>query len=335
MEATFCVGCGAARVPGDLFCRSCGQSFAAAAAPAPSAAPMPAVPPAAQEPVASAQPVASAVPTGWPGPTGWPTVPATMTVRPRRSASNRAAWGCATLIIAVLVIGAIGAYLEGDTGGSGGGAGPGSPDGTATATEPSPTDSATWQATESPASEEPTPREVSLTDALAAQLVSLTATGKNLQDLSVTVQSHADETLAVTVPAGLLFTPASSATQPMVVTWAAVINVAPRGSETMMLSVACASMDLDQPDGSDSFTVSTTPAAADLQKLVGMLSFRSAEFRVQQFAIWTITNDPPRDGYVGLGSFGMGSGPDSEEIAQIKSLFTEAGIDPSRYQALR
>jgi hypothetical protein len=62
--------------------------------------------------------------------------------------------------------------------------------------------------------------------------------------------------------------------------------------------------------------------------------FAGQTFRVRQFAIWTITDNPTRTGYVGLGSFGIGSGPRDEEIAVIRQLFVKAGLDPTAYLAL-
>jgi hypothetical protein len=40
-----------------------------------------------------------------------------------------------------------------------------------------------------------------------------------------------------------------------------------------------------------------------------------------------------RDGYVGLGTFGFGSGPSNEEMNRINTLFADAGISASDYYA--
>lgn len=61
---------------------------------------------------------------------------------------------------------------------------------------------------------------------------------------------------------------------------------------------------------------------------------RPPGLRVQQFAIWTITDNPTKDGYVGIGSFGFGSGPGKTELARIKALFKAAGIPTTKYRAL-
>jgi len=97
--------------------------------------------------------------------------------------------------------------------------------------------------------------------------------------------------------------------------------------------VACANMRLGEPDEEDSFTVSLEGTPEDLVKLLNLIEFQIETFRIKQFAIWTITDNPTRNGYVGLGYFGMGSGPQDEEMDRIRTLFELAGIDTSKYQA--
>jgi hypothetical protein len=188
---------------------------------------------------------------------------------------------------------------------------------------------------------EPTPSpttkvvRVSLADALSQKLVTMTAAGKNLQQLSLDLVSLAKETLEVIVDPGLIFEPAARSTQPMVVTSRFEIRLDPGDTASRILDVACDSMHLDEPGAGDTFKLSTTRSTASLRALVGAPSFSDAAFRIQQFAIWTLTDNPTRTGYVELGSFGVGSGPDAAEIAVIKTIFTEAGLDPAKYRALR
>jgi hypothetical protein len=122
----------------------------------------------------------------------------------------------------------------------------------------------------------------------------------------------------------------------MVVIEQKAISLKSRGSvSSRSVPMACASMELDQPDANDAFTISTIPAPEDLTKLLNLPDFHAETFRVQQFAIWTITDNPPRDGYVHLGTFGFGSGPSDEEMQRIRTLFEEAGISTDKYQALQ
>jgi len=66
------------------------------------------------------------------------------------------------------------------------------------------------------------------------------------------------------------------------------------------IDAACASMELTAPSESDNLTLSIETPPEDLNKLLYLSDFRSETYRVQQFAIWTITDNPERDGYVGI-----------------------------------
>jgi len=94
-------------------------------------------------------------------------------------------------------------------------------------------------------------------------------------------------------------------------------------------------MELDMPGESDTFLIRSVPATEDLAKLLNLPDFADETFRVQQFAVWTITDNPTRDGYIGIGYFGFGTGPDDEEILRIQALFANAGISTDNYQALQ
>lgn len=103
------------------------------------------------------------------------------------------------------------------------------------------------------------------------------------------------------------------------------------------VDVACAQMHDDQPGEtgkSDAFSVRAALAKGDLAKLLKSQGFAEAGFRVQQFAVWTITNNPSRSGYVHLTSFGIGSGPSAADLREIKAMFKDAGITTGAYRAL-
>jgi hypothetical protein len=311
-----CTSCGAVRRSDDRFCRSCGRAFETAGPVA--LPPRPAA--AAAGPVLATVP---AVPTV-PGAGGkLSSLPVSVRGRPGSSslsAVGRGVLGCLAVFVLLGVVGLVGAFLSGELDGSPRPTIPG-----AIATAPhAPT-----------APVEATPVQVTLADALAEGLIEMQAAGVDLQELSLSLDSLADEPLDIVVPAGVVFEPASGSTQPMVVIRESVISLEPGGSTDWILDVACASMELDQPDEADAFAISTAATPRDLAALLALPSFADADFRVQQFAVWTITDDPTRDGYVGLGSFGFGNGPDDDEIAQIKALFEQSGIDTADYRALR
>jgi hypothetical protein len=180
---------------------------------------------------------------------------------------------------------------------------------------------------------EPSPRSVTLAEAVADGLVRMLAEGRNLQVLDLTLTSLVDEPLEVVIPAGLLFDAKARGTQSMVVTVQETIELGPNEELSWPLDVACAAMELDTPGADDRFSIASAPAK--LRALVTSADFAAADFRIQQFAIWTITDNPTQSGFVGIGSYGLGSGPDDDEIAEIRALFEAAGLDPSDYRALR
>lgn len=178
---------------------------------------------------------------------------------------------------------------------------------------------------------------VELRQALAAGEVTATGTGDGLERLDLDLTSKVDRPLEVTIEAGTLLEPHAKGTQTMMVVWGDSVELGPGATESVTLDVNCVEMHQDQPTSEDSFTVSTGSADADLTLLLAEPTLADATGRVRQFAIWTITNNPKRGDYVPLGSTFevFGTRPDDEEIAQIRSLFVAAGIDISKYRALR
>jgi hypothetical protein len=187
-----------------------------------------------------------------------------------------------------------------------------------------------------PAAPPPAATAVELGQAVARELARATITGQGLERIDLALESLSEQPLEISIEAGTIFLAQTGGTQNMVVRRPRMVELPTRGSkETLTLSAACANMELNAPEESDNFTVSTAPVPEDLIKLLNLPAFLEEPFRVQQFAIWTITDNPPRGGYVGLGYFGVGSGPSDEEMQAIRALFQQAGIPTERYQALQ
>lgn len=179
------------------------------------------------------------------------------------------------------------------------------------------------------------PAEVTLRQAIADGLVTARGTGNSLASLELRIESKTDKVMLVTVQPGTLLDPANKATQTMVVIRSTTVDLGPSATETVTLDVACAQMHDDQPGSGDTFAVRDGLASEDLRKLIAGAAFGAAEFRVQQFAVWTIQSNPTKTGYVGIGSFGFGGGPDAKELGQIKAIVRDAGLDPGDYRALK
>jgi len=178
---------------------------------------------------------------------------------------------------------------------------------------------------------------VELRQALDEGMVTITGTGDGLQNLDVELTSEVDVDLDVTIEVGTLLEPRARGTQLMVVVEQQTVSLAARVTASVSLDVACSEMHQDQPTGDDTFRVLDDRPAADLTRLLETPEFRDFSGRVQQFAVWTITNNPKRNDYVGLrsGFSVFGTGPDDTEIASIRDLFEMAGIDTGKYRALR
>ncbi|MEP7378549.1 MAG: hypothetical protein ABI725_03205 [Chloroflexota bacterium] len=180
-------------------------------------------------------------------------------------------------------------------------------------------------------------REAELRQALADGLVSVTGTGDGLQSLDLSLTSEVDFDLDVTIEVGTQLEPRVRGTQLMVVLEELTVSLAANATADVTLEVACAEMHQDQPTGDDTFHVVDAPPQADLIRLLQIPDFREESGRVQQFAVWTATNNPGRNGYVGLTSgFDIfGTGPNDDEIDAVRTLFNTAGIDTDKYRALK
>jgi len=136
------------------------------------------------------------------------------------------------------------------------------------------------------------------------------------------------------VLAGTVFEPDSSRTQNMVTLVEKKVKLSTYGErKSFSIAVACANMNRDTPDKNDSFKISTTKVPGDLSRLLKLDKFHETSSRVQQFAIWTITDNPQRNGYMRIVFIGFGSGPTDNEMQTIKELFINAGIPLVKYRA--
>jgi starvation-inducible outer membrane lipoprotein len=211
-------------------------------------------------------------------------------------------------------------------------------------TSPKPTQNVSPTSVKTVQSPKPTPKQtptpsmakLELSEAISKGLVRVTGSGNGLETISISIESKSDESLELAIQSGTIFKALSGSTQSMVTREEVTVVLGPRGSKvSISIDAACANMYLNTPDEDDKFAVRKTPASDDLKKLLALSEFRREDFRVQQFAIWTITDNPSREGYVGIGEFGLGSGPDKDELQRIRTLFEKAEISTEKYRALR
>ncbi len=179
------------------------------------------------------------------------------------------------------------------------------------------------------------PRIVEISAAIEDNLISAHISGEGLETISVNVTSNTDYTMNITIQPGTVFQVQTAGVQNMVALYKNELSLGPRLQDSFYVSVACFNMESETPGNTDAFTISRIQPPADLGKLLGIPDFSSKSFRVQQFAIWTITENPTRYGYVGLttGLSPFGTGPSDTELQEIQTLFTQAGIFLQNYRA--
>jgi hypothetical protein len=158
--------------------------------------------------------------------------------------------------------------------------------------------------------------------------------GNGIETMDLSLSSKSRSVLDVTVDAGMMFEANSSNVQSMVATNTTDVTLNPGDSGvTLTVDVSCTNMNLEAPAQGDTFYVQGSHSS-DLRHLVNLADFQQASPRVQQFAVWTITDNPTRDGFVELCSTDC-SGPTDDEMNQIRQLLVEAGMDASKYAAFQ
>lgn len=187
----------------------------------------------------------------------------------------------------------------------------------------------------------PTPSpglQLLLDEAEARGLAQVDVTGVGLTSIRIDLQSTSTDPLNVSISPGTIFEAQSAGTQNMVVTKQRDVYLSSYGSsKAVTVPAACANMELDVPDEGDTFGRIRRTPSEDLLKLLSLPDFSDETTRVQQFAVWTITDNPDtRFDYRGLRTSlqSWGSGPDEDEILRIQTLFKEAGISTYKYPAL-
>ena len=178
---------------------------------------------------------------------------------------------------------------------------------------------------------------VDLIEAVEGGLVEVRAAGTgSINRIELRLTSNTEDNLEVTILPGMIFTSSAVGIQSMVVIEERIVLLdSYEVTNPLDVDAACANMELDAPEESNSLLLSMTAPPADLMKLLNTPDFYAESTRVRQFAIWTITDNPERDGYMGIatGFQVFGTGPSDEEMAKIQLLFENAGIDIANYKA--
>jgi hypothetical protein len=188
---------------------------------------------------------------------------------------------------------------------------------------------------ETPATPEPTPRTIELTAAIEEGAITIKVRGDGLQAIDLTITPSIEDDMEIVVEPGTRFAPGAAGTQVMVVSEEARIEVRGGFEVDWELDVACGEMNDATPTADDGFTLVLEEPPQDLVNLLNAAAFLEESFRVQQFAIWTITDNPAPGAFMGLSSPSASGGPSAGEITRIKVLFDAAGIPLGSYRATK
>jgi hypothetical protein len=120
---------------------------------------------------------------------------------------------------------------------------------------------------------------------------------------------------------GTVFESQSGGVQNMVLRQGTVVVLKPQAEVSLELEVSCANMELKQPSDQDAFIISQGATPDDLLKLLNLAEFRFENQRVQQFSIWTISDNPARSDYTGITDEYLHGGGPTDKLNEFASFF--------------
>ena len=179
--------------------------------------------------------------------------------------------------------------------------------------------------------------EYELVEAVEKGRLKAKVSGVGLSEIQVDVSSRmSNPPMIIKILPGTVFSSSKPAVQNMIaVGTPETIELKPNSQKTLRVPAACLNMHREVPTGEDSFAVEKGPHHEDLAKLLALPEFFKESNRVKQFAVWTITDNPSRDSYMGIGSpfeARLDTGPTEIEIESVFELFNDAGISISKYR---
>lgn len=187
-------------------------------------------------------------------------------------------------------------------------------------------------------------QRVELIEGIRKGLVVATAAGAGLQSATIQLELKTKHILAVDVPSTTYLGSRSGTVQNMVILAPTTAWLTPdRPKQDHYVPVACANMPLDAPGRKDDLVIQPLPSKAprwsDLRKLISSPEFADADRIMQQFAVWTITDNPPSlDAFKSIQVTiirpnGIPQPPSAArpDLDSIRPLFEKARIDTARY----
>ena len=156
---------------------------------------------------------------------------------------------------------------------------------------------------------------VDLPSAIDQELVACRVVSQGeLDHVVLLVKNMQEEPIQVIILPGTVFVPSDEAVQQMGAVDQVTIYLAPGEEKEVVVPTACFQMTLDQPGEDIEFVYVRQLPHDEIRRLCSSPTFQTASFRVKQFAIWTLIENPNAvDDYAELG-FG------EEFVANLEEL---------------
>ncbi len=176
-------------------------------------------------------------------------------------------------------------------------------------------------------------KRLPLQQALTEGLIEIEIKGMGLTQVSIKIKPKIDINMEIEIQPGTTFIAGTEGVQNMVVRERELVYIKPQAEVSLEVEASCANMYLKQPSFNDTFTISQEPANNDLVQLFSLEDFYYEPLDLQQFAVWTITDNPSGTyDYVAIDFGGYPQYPSAETIGVIRGLFENAGIDTTKFQ---
>lgn len=192
---------------------------------------------------------------------------------------------------------------------------------------------------------DPRAERYDLQPAAAKKLVFQRAEVHSMERITAWLNNLGPARLIVTIRPGTVYASLEQHLPHMVVRGIKEVTLQPAGrpGDRIRVGLPAASMHMRRKVArrGQQLALQQAPASGPLGQLLKLRCFRAVRpcqdqpFLVQQYAVWTLTNNPPGGRFVGPGPDRLRGGPSPGEMARVAALLRRAKIDLSAYDAFR
>jgi hypothetical protein len=188
-----------------------------------------------------------------------------------------------------------------------------------------------------PGTSSPASQGQTIVDLVEKELIAVSITGVSMDAVALHVTSISPKPLEILIPAGTYFVAENPSVQNMVARHAASASIDPGAIVDIKVDAACASLHLTAPGAADTFAMVRASELPEMGKVIDQLNTTPVDYRVEQAAIWIVTDDASYD-ELGMLVGGSPFGPpliQEEDAARAMMLTDQAGVDIRKYSIWR